>query len=342
MNELNAEAVQSCARKLADQKTCDVFLYHGDIERSSDLAFINCVYSTKSRDGCILVLTTNGGDPDAAYKISRYLQEKYKRFEVLVAGTCKSAGTLVAIGATGLIFTPYGELGPLDVQIVEEDKISHLHSGLNISEALQTLERRALQTYMRMIQNIMQSSGGIVTFQTASKSAADVLSALYAPIFGQIDPEDVGGRTRSMRIAADYGKRLDAASTNMKPGAITKLAETYSSHSFVIDKAEATALFKNVRDADPLELELVEALGSYARWTAQNLQSPLVQCLSHDPDRKMEHEAGHRTPASAKTGTNSRGAGKSSRPEPRRAPVTDGRGDSSSAPVREAGRSERG
>src|SRR5207249_5782939 len=123
-------------------------LYTGDIERGPDLAFIEAMCKNKRYDTCRIVFVTHGGDPDAAYKISRYAQDKYKRFELLLAGLCKSAGTLLAIGAHQLIFTPYGELGPLDVQIPKEDSLSGLHSGLNISESLQALERRAIGMYL--------------------------------------------------------------------------------------------------------------------------------------------------------------------------------------------------
>lgn len=208
----------------------------------------------------------------------------------MLPGLCKSAGTLIAAGAHGLIFSPYGELGPLDVQLVKEDKFTALHSGLNISEALAAMEKQSFNTYLRTISNLFRLSGGAVSFATTTKAAADMVGAMYGPIFGQFDPEDIGNRTRSMRIAADYGKRLDGFTQNMKPDAIRKLAETFSSHSFVIDLREARALFKNVREADPLELELIGALGECARWPVPTPKSePLIDCLSA-PEGDTSHE----------------------------------------------------
>jgi len=55
---------------------------------------------------------------------------------VLVSGPCKSAGTLLAIGANELAFTPYGELGPLDIQLTKVDKFQQQESGLMISDSL--------------------------------------------------------------------------------------------------------------------------------------------------------------------------------------------------------------
>jgi hypothetical protein len=293
MGEPNTRSPEDIALEIGVRDRADLFVYNGDIERESDLDFIQCVHTNKRNDRCKLLLVTNGGDADAAYKISRYLQERYELFECLITGICKSGGTLIAIGAHELVFLPYGELGPLDVQIHKEDKLAGFHSGLNISEALQTLERRAIQTYLRLIGEIIKSSSGVVSFPTASKAASELVSGLYAPIFGKIDAEDVGGRTRSMRIAADYGKRLDLVAKNMQPGALQKLAETYSSHSFVIDKTEASALFRKVRDADALELELVSSLGSCARWPVPTRNNePIIDCLTATDD-ECEGEITH-------------------------------------------------
>jgi ClpP class serine protease len=40
-----------------------------------------------------------------------------------VSGYCKSAGTLIALGANELAFGEHGELGPLDVQIAKRDEV---------------------------------------------------------------------------------------------------------------------------------------------------------------------------------------------------------------------------
>ena len=158
-SEVNTIAQHASA--LAERDDCDVYIYNGEIARQSDLDFISLVHEHKSHKNCKIFLLTSGGDPDAAYKISRYLQDQYSVFECIISGYCKSAGTLIAIGAHKLVFSPYGELGPLDVQVFKEDKLSGLHSGLNISEALQALEQRSIHTYLRIIGDIIKSSGGV-------------------------------------------------------------------------------------------------------------------------------------------------------------------------------------
>lgn len=321
MDELDVPKMKGIAAEISSRDKCDLFLYNGDIQRHSDLEFMLQVEKNKKHDLCKLVLVTNGGDPDAAYKMARYLQDKYKRFELVLFGTCKSAGTLMATGAHGLIFSPYGELGPLDVQLVKEDKVMGMQSGLNIAEALASMEKTSFNTYLRHVSNLFRASGGVISFTTATKAAADVVSAMYGPIFAQFDPEDIGNRTRSMRIAADYGKRLDGYTGNVKPDAVRKLAETFSSHSFVIDLREAKALFKDVRPADKLELSLAEALGECARWPVQTPKSePLIDCLSAPPEvtnATTQPEAQGNRP-NGKDRAAAGGAGREANPKPSR------------------------
>ena len=122
-----------------------------------------------------MILVSNGGDADAAYKIGYYLQEVYDSFYVLLSGMCKSAGTLLAIVAKELIFTPYGELGLLDVQLKKEDKLGAQESGLNISEAFKSMEERSRDTYHNLIAEILSASNGVVSIRTAMNAASNMV-----------------------------------------------------------------------------------------------------------------------------------------------------------------------
>ena len=253
----------------------DVYIYSGSIERSSDWAFIDLVSKNISSSTCIVIMCSGGGSPDAAYKMARYLQLKYDSYSVLITGMCKSAATLFAIGASELIFCPFGELGPLDIQLQKEDKLIGAESGLNISEAFNSLENRASSVFHHQIIELMRISGGVVTFKTASEVATGVISALYGPIFSQIEPEEVGSRARAMRIGEDYAKRLDV-SGNLMPHSIQALSTHYAAHSFVIDYGEATTLFKKVRLASQPEQGLVNEIGMICRFPV-NEARPVIK-----------------------------------------------------------------
>jgi len=249
----------------------DVFLYTGGIERGEDLRFIEFVSENQKHDDLLLLLVTPGGNPDAAYKIGKYIQSRYANFSCFIPGLCKSAGTLLAIAANELVFAPYGELGPLDVQLTKTDDLFGQESGLNISEAFRTVEDRAKRTFHALIGEIIQSSGGVVSFQTASHCASEIVASLYGPIFGRIDPEEVGSRARAMRLGEDYGIRLNQKYGNLKAPALQQLSQSYSSHGFVIDAEESCALFERVRLAEPVEQWLVQNLGPKARFAGQEV-----------------------------------------------------------------------
>lgn len=283
--------------EFSEKNGVDIFVYSGEIARGLDLEFIRFVNDLKKQDNVLLILSTNGGDPDAAFKVSRYLQKRYDRFSVVIGGLCKSAGTLLALGAHEIVLSPYGELGPLDVQTTKEDKIVEMQSGLNISEALTALEQRARVLYNEIILDIINASSGIVSFATASKAASEVLGALYGPIFGRFDPEDIGNRSRSMRIASDYGMRLASESKNIVPYNIEVLAQTYPTHSFVIELEEAQGLFVNARETTSFEVALIESIGDNARRQPQRGERPLMSCLSHKEDEENDETGSDGNPA---------------------------------------------
>ena len=200
----------------------DYFFFSGELARGRDLEFVETVAQGKSSDMCTVIMTSGGGDPDAAYKIARYLHYKYGSYAVMVSGYCKSAATLFAHGASEIFFCPFGELGPLVIQLQKEDKLGSQESGLNISEAFSTLERQTRDTYQEVLFDTIGSSRGVISFKTASEVTNSMVSALYGPIFAQIEPEELGSRVRAMRIGADYAKRLDVSS-NLQDGGLDKL-----------------------------------------------------------------------------------------------------------------------
>ena len=246
--------------------TTDNFIYNGELSRGYDLEFIETVDENKKSENCMVILVTSGGDPDAAYKIGRYLQSRYTSLTIVISGLCKSAGTLLAISAKELAFMPYGELGPLDIQTMKPDSLIGLESGLNISEAFSAIEERAKDTFHSLIAEIIAASRGVISTPTAIHAASEMVNSMYGPIFGKIVPEDVGSRSRAMRIGEDYAKRLNQKWNNLKGNGTEILARSYPSHSFVIDFDEAKALFNDVRMVSKEELSLVKDLKKLARF----------------------------------------------------------------------------
>lgn len=133
------------ATKIANETNTDVFLYNSEIKRHNDWEVIDHCTERRRRKKVMVILVTEGGDPNAAYRMARCFQQNYDHFTCIVPGYCKSAGTLIAIGADELVFFEGGELGPLDVQMSKKDELWEMQSGLTVMTALRPSTRSHLQ-----------------------------------------------------------------------------------------------------------------------------------------------------------------------------------------------------
>ena len=68
-------------------------------------------------DRISLVLYTLGGDPHAARSIANLIATFCDEFEVIVPSKCRSAGTLLCLGADTIVMTKQATLGPIDPSV---------------------------------------------------------------------------------------------------------------------------------------------------------------------------------------------------------------------------------
>ncbi len=249
--------------QIASSLDCDVILYNGMLKKRHFLSFLSLFTSRSLSNDVLLILVTEGGNPDVAYRIARYLQAKYQKVRLFVSGFCKSAGTLVALGAHELVISDLGELGPLDVQMQKKDEMWEWRSGLIHHFALSVLQDHARQTFESLFVRMKRGAGGI-TLRTAAELAIQVTTGLLEPLYRQIEPLRVTEAIRAIRIAHEYGERLLKEGGNLKVSMLDKLISGYPSHSFSIDRQEARELFERVREPTEKERELVMQLGVHA------------------------------------------------------------------------------
>ena len=251
---LSARA-RSEAAALLDPDT-DVLLYRGGI----DLEGFDAVVRKRPPSpagNVLLVLSTMGGNIDSAYRIARYLRETYQHVTALVSGMCKSAGTLICIGANEVVIGDTGELGPLDVQVREPDELFSYTSGLAIPQALAFLEGSMLNAVRAVLLDV--SGGGGLSVERAAEIAVRTASGAFAPIYAQINPARLGEDARFQEVALEYAERLVGGAMNRE--GLAALVYGYASHSFVIDREEARGLLGNVREPTESESKLAFMLG---------------------------------------------------------------------------------
>lgn len=262
-------ATTDLATKYAKKHDSDVIAFNGYTFQDFSDQFLDLVHARKRKTNVLFVLVSPGGTADAAYRIARCLQQSYENFTVLVPGWCKSAGTLCVLGAHEIVMMECAELGPLDVQLPKRDELGEMSSGLVLVEALRAMKQQAFQMYEEYMLQIKDKSDGLVSFKMATEIAAQMAIGLNEPIFGQVEPMQVGETFRSMRIARAYGSRLLVESKNSRPRTLELLVDSYPDHGFVIDRREAEKLFYRVREPNSEEVKLVKSLGDSFKYPPQ-------------------------------------------------------------------------
>lgn len=274
------------ASEVARSLDADVLFFSGTITRDAWLSVARLVQSrNRRRRNVLLVLVTPGGDPDAAFRIGRCLQQSYNgNVLTFIPGWCKSAGTLVTLASRQIFIGDYGELGPLDIQLAKPDELFEMSSGLSIHSALQTLETTASKMFVNLLVSIRADTGGSITTRTAAELAADIIGSLLEPIYRQVEPMKIGENQRAMSITKNYGMRLAQRSGSIRDRkSLDLLILGYPDHGFVIDREEASKLLFNVEKPKAQMERLAEAMGDRALHPKEGRGAVDVIFLSEEP-----------------------------------------------------------
>ena len=313
-NGKDAPDMKALSSAVADSEDADVILLNMDIFSPIDWMFINLVKARSiRRKNVVLILVTEGGDANAAFRMMRYLQQSYDRITVAVSGWCKSAGTLMAIGANVIQIGDLGELGPLDVQIAKPDELGERTSGLAVETAFEKLRQEASNLFLNLMEDISNSSYP-VTLKTASHIASELTVGFVSPIFEKLDPVVIAEDYRSNRVAHAYAERLNFRSKALVRtqafDALEKVLSGYPSHGFAIDRLEAQSLFKDVKPLSDQIVALTDAIGQDAIMPRNRGrgQTPKLEYLNDEPQQpKPEDKSASAKPARA--GGRGRGRG---------------------------------
>jgi hypothetical protein len=188
-----------------------------------------------------VVLQTPGGDPDAAYLITKILRKHTAKASFLIPVFAKSAGTLMCLGADELVVTEVTEFGPLDSQMREDQEgtSSTWGSALNGFKALEQIQLHTLQTLEVAVRVLRRHNMKLRdTVELGIKFAAETSGALYA----QLDPKRIGEYARALDVGEKYGIMILTRFMNWPrdkaTSVVRRLVKEYPSHDFVIDPDE--------------------------------------------------------------------------------------------------------
>jgi hypothetical protein len=206
-------------------------------------AFMEAKHTIETGKRVALLLHTPGGLAEEGFKIIRLFQRRADKFITIVPAYAKSAATMMALGGHSILMGGEAELGPLDVQILEEEGPPSYDSALNAVQSLERLNAYALTA--------LDQAMALFVARTRKKPesllpvALQYATSMIGPLVGKIDSVALTKKSRALKVAEDYAVRLmkeAGYSFAVAKRIASVLVERYSTHSFVIDTTEAKAL----------------------------------------------------------------------------------------------------
>ena len=203
-----------------------------------------------------VILESDGGDADAAYKAVLALRSVTNDLRMLVPRWAKSAATLFSLGADVIAMTPaLAELGPLDAQVIDPRNPAKSMSALDGYQSVEYLRDYALKTQSLAVGQILERTRSRVPLGEVIERSDSFAVSIISPIMSRVKPLDFGGWGRTLDIGRVYAERLlsryGAAGRAADADSIAyQLVYGYPHHGFAIDLAEATVLGLNAHAMD--------------------------------------------------------------------------------------------
>ncbi len=179
-----------------------------------------------------LMITSPGGDPNAAEKLIVMCRERFPEgFNVIVPNYAKSAATLIALGADKILMGYSAELGPVDPQI--GDPISGQSVPARaVIDGLETIRKK-----------VKEGDSPLMYIGTLSRVQPELISICQSAI-------DESKATAEKWLTNGMLRHNPAHAKEVAKWLST--GETYKSHGKVIDCREAKEVLKlNIEKIDP-------------------------------------------------------------------------------------------
>lgn len=181
-----------------------------------------------------LVLYTRGGDILAAWNIVNLIREFCNQLELIVPNKCRSAGTLIALGANRIVMTKQGTLGPIDPSITRD--MSPIIPNTDPPQQL-SLSVESVKGYFQLLKN---------EFGVRGNSS---LSSAYLKLSEYIHPAVLGDVYRTQKqIQMLASKLLEMSNYPRRKSKriVSFLCSDSGSHDYTISRTEAKNLGLNI------------------------------------------------------------------------------------------------
>lgn len=208
-----------------------------------------------------VILDTSGGVIGAAYRIAKLLHNFADMVTIWVPFRARSAGTLLCLGASDLVFGPIAELGPLDpnISMAEQSQVG--------PRLISSADIRAFRSMAEEWFGLQQEEHRIQVFSLLSqKFFPTSLSAFYRA-------------DRYMRTVAQelLAYQLPNSTPQERAAIVDRFVDGFDSHSHSIDFQEAHGLGLNIRMADGQEVQFVWPI--WQAWN-QHVKTPHIDYMA--------------------------------------------------------------
>ncbi len=231
-----------------------------------------------------LVLYTNGGDTSAAWNLVNLIRMFCDKFEVIVPGKCRSAGTLVCLGADKIVMTKQATLGPVDPSII--DPLGPQMPGTK-GEAPIPVSVEAIKGYLGEVKKYGQN-------EAAAQALLDLADKVHPLVLGQA----FRSRKQIRELARRLLKNSLYGDENMEK-IVEFLCSESGSHDYTINRREAGELGLRVEQCSTELYTVLKAIiESYSKqmelrstYLASEQFLPIVEQLTVDrPMNAEEYE----------------------------------------------------
>jgi hypothetical protein len=231
----------------------------GNLDESVVNSFVQHRDELPRNQPVVILIDSRGGSARCAYQLGMFVRRYCGGFRAIVPRYAKSAATLLALGADDLILCRFGELGPLDVQIVDPEREEAM-SALDEVHALERLHAAGIEAVDRAMFLMLGRSGKKV--ETLMPTVMHFVSEMMRPLMEKIDAVHYTQMSRALKVAEEYAIRLlrfkyDATEARR---IARHLVENYPEHGFVIDRDEAESFGIQVLEPPADHANLLESL----------------------------------------------------------------------------------
>lgn len=256
-----------------------------EIRKKPQFIFIDSIYpipTLKVREKVLLfikenpkadeidfILESSGGLADDAYRIIRTLRKNFKKgVNIVIPFWAKSAATLLALGGSTIIMDEFGEFGPLDTQLRDEELPAAERKSALIDEyALKTIEDRFRNLYKSMMIDILEDQELRIKKSELSNQLLSHLPRLFSPLLDKIDTYEIGEKARALAVGENYIKRIllefnkeNVAEPMGLDFFVDYIVHGCPDHSYIIDYSVISNFLNNVIEAREIGKDYCETL----------------------------------------------------------------------------------